>query len=327
MGYKTVRSLQRGMEVLCALNRNNGASVQALAQSIGVHRTTVQRLLETLRAMGYVSKSASDDQYRLAPGVRRLSDGFDDDAWVSAIAEPALRALHPRLLWPTNVATLDGDAMLIRESTHRYSPLSIHHATVGQRLPMLRSALGRCTWVCPTRSGARSSPCSGAAPMRRSPATRRSSRRVLRRARRGGYVAKLGDREKRIVAVAVPILRGERVFACINTVFFRRAMSIPVAVRRCLEPLRETAAAISARLEEESLWPGHGAAVHHGGEPERPARLRARTGVPAPASRPTSSASPRRGGAAVADAPGCPYWPPGKPPPGRAPRPASASAR
>lgn len=271
MGYKTVRSLQRGMEVLCALNRNNGASVQALAQSIGVHRTTVQRLLETLRAMGYVSKSASDEQYRLAPGVRRLSDGFDDDAWVSAVAEPALRALHPRLLWPTNLATLDGDAMLIRESTHRYSPLSIHHATVGQRLPMLRSALGQVYLAfCPDEERREI-----LAMLRRGPdaALARDEaflRELLRRARRGGYVAKPGDRETRIGAVAVPVMRGERVFACLNTVFFRRAMSIPTAVRRCLEPLRETAAAISARLEQENLWPQPAEAAHGGTAPGTP---------------------------------------------------------
>ncbi len=261
--YKSVRSLQRGLEVLCALNRHNGASVQALAATIGIHRTTVQRLLETLRALGYVNKSASDDQYRLALGVRRLSDGFDDDAWVSAVAEPALRELHNRLLWPSNVATFDVDAMLIRESTHRYSPFSIHHATVGQRLPMLRSALGQVYLsFCPDEERReilailRASRGPDAALARDGAFLRE----LFRRVRRAGYVAKPGDREKRIAAIAVPIMRGERVFASINTVFFRRAMAIPMAVRRYLDPLSETATAIAARLESESLWPAAPAA-------------------------------------------------------------------
>ena len=257
--YKTVRSLQRGMEVLCALNRHNGASVQSLAAAVGIHRTTVQRLLETLRALGYVAKSASDDQYRLALGVRRLSDGFDDDAWVSAVAEPALRRLHERILWPSNVATFDADAMLIRESTHRYSPFSIHHATVGQRLPMLRSALGQAyVAFCPD---VERQEILGILRASRGPdaALARDAsflRELLRRARRAGYVAKPGDREKRIAAMAVPIMRGERVFACINVVFFRKAMAIPLAVQKYLGPLRETAAAMESRLTGERLWPG-----------------------------------------------------------------------
>jgi IclR family transcriptional regulator, mhp operon transcriptional activator len=256
--YKPVRSLQRGLEVLCALNRHNGASVQRLASACGLHRTTVQRLLETLRALGYVQKSASDDQYRLALGVRRLTDGFDDDAWVSAVADPALRRLHERILWPTNVATLDVDAMLIRESTHRYSPFSIHHATVGQRLPMLRSALGQAYLAfCPDdeREGIlailRASDGPDAALARDAAFVRD----VVRRARRSGYVAKPGDREKRIAAMALPILRGERVFACINVVFFRKALSIPQALQKCLEPLRETVAEMASGLEAGTLWP------------------------------------------------------------------------
>jgi IclR family mhp operon transcriptional activator len=269
--YKPVRSLQRGLEVLCALNRHNGASVQSLAAAVGIHRTTVQRLLEMLRVLGYVDRSASDGHYRLALGVRRLSDGFDDDAWVSAVAEPALRELHGRILWPSNVATFDADAMLIRESTHRYSPFSIHHATVGQRLPMLRSALGQAYLAfCPD---AQREAVLGILHASRGPdaALARDAsflREVLRRARRNGYVAKPGDREKRIAAMAVPIMRGEQVFACINMVFFRKAMSIPAAVQKHLEPLRDTAAAIASRLRAERLWPVEAAAQP--GEPRTP---------------------------------------------------------
>ena len=254
--YKPVRSLHRGLEVLCALNRQNGASVQALAATIGVHRTTVQRLLETLRTLGYVDKSASDERYRLALGVRRLSDGFDDDAWVSAVAEPALRDLHARILWPSNVATLDADAMLIRESSHRYSALSIHHATVGQRLPMLRSSLGQVYLAFCTEEQRREIVAilrASKGPDAALAADDAFVRDVVRRARRTGYVAKPGDREKRIGALAVPIMRGERIFACINIVFFRRALPIPMAVRKYLEPLRETAQAIARELETAHL--------------------------------------------------------------------------
>lgn len=50
--YKDVRSLARGLDVLKALNRAPGgrASTTDLAKACGVHRTTVKRLLETLRA-------------------------------------------------------------------------------------------------------------------------------------------------------------------------------------------------------------------------------------------------------------------------------------
>src|SRR5436190_15371142 len=55
-----------------------------------------------------------------------------------------LRALS----WPSDLATPDGGFMIVRESTHRVSMRSQHRATIGIRIPMLVSSLGRAwlTW-------------------------------------------------------------------------------------------------------------------------------------------------------------------------------------
>ena len=260
--YKNVRALHRGLDVLAALNRLNGASVELLAEATAVHRTTVRRLLETLVRLGYVERSSSNDHYRLTLSVRRLSDGFDDDAWVSAVAGPALRELHPKILWPTNIATYDYDAMLIRESSHRYSPFAIHHALVGQRLPMLRTALGQAyVSFCPERERREIMDIlkSGSGPDAAFAKDSAFLRELVRRTRRNGYAGKIGDREKRVAAIAVPVMRGERVFACINTVFYRSAIALPEAAAKYVEPLREAAAQIESRVESE--LPASGAAA------------------------------------------------------------------
>ncbi len=262
--YKNVRALHRGLDVLAVLNRFNGASVQMLAEATGIHRTTVRRLLETLLRLGYVECSSSNDNYRLTLNVRRLSDGFDDDAWVSAVAGPALRELHPRLLWPTNVATYDYDAMLIRESSHRYSPFAIHHALVGQRLPMLRTALGQAyVSFCPERERREILDIlrSTSGPDAASARDAAFLRDLIRRTRRNGYAGKTGDREKRIAAIAVPIMRGERVFACLNVVFYRSAISLPDAIQKYVRPLRETAALIAGRVGADNPAGGAGTAA------------------------------------------------------------------
>ena len=252
--YKNVRALHRGLDVLAALNRLNGASVELLAEATAIHRTTVRRLLETLVRLGYVERSSSNDHYRLTLSVRRLSDGFDDDAWVSAVAGPALRELHPKILWPTNIATYDYDAMLIRESSHRYSPFAIHHALVGQRLPMLRTALGQAYIAfCPERERREIIDIlkSGNGPDSAFAKDSAFLRELVRRTRRNGYAGKTGDREKRVAAIAVPVMRGERVFACINAVFYRSAIGLPEAAAKYVEPLREAASQIESRVGSE----------------------------------------------------------------------------
>lgn len=262
--YKNVRALHRGLDLLAALNRLNGASVEVLAQSTGIHRTTVRRLLETLLQLGYVERSSARENYRLTLSVRRLSDGFDDDAWVSAVAGPALRALHQKILWPTNVATYDYDAMLIRESSHRYSPFAIHHSLVGQRLPMLRTALGQAyVSFCPERERREIIGIlkSGSGPDAAFARDAAFVREIVRRTRSNGYAGKTGDQEKRIAAIAVPVMRGERVFACINAVFYRSAIALPKAAAKFVEPLQEAAAQIANRAGEESPASGTAASA------------------------------------------------------------------
>ncbi len=106
----------------------------------------MRRLLETLQEEGFVRRSRSDDSFRLTINVRQLSDGFRDEHWISALATPLLGELLREVQWPTDITTLDVDAMVVRETTHRFSRLSFHRAMVGRRLPLLLTASG-LTWL------------------------------------------------------------------------------------------------------------------------------------------------------------------------------------
>jgi IclR family transcriptional regulator, mhp operon transcriptional activator len=252
--YKSVRSLRRGLQLLCALNRHNGASVQLLAEASGINRTSVYRVLGTLEELGFVRQGPSDENFRLTAAVRQLSDGLNEDAWVANVAGPVLKERHPGMLWPMNVATFDYDAMLIRESSHRYSPFAIHHSVVGSRLPMLETVLGQVYLAfCPDREreGILEILRASKGPEAELANDATYVRDFVRRARRNGYVARPGLREKRIGAIGVPIMRDARLFAALNMLFFRSAMSVPAAVERHLEYLRGTAHEIASRLRPE----------------------------------------------------------------------------
>ena len=150
--YSTAHGLMRGLAVLQALQResNATATVVALAAATGLHRTTVKRLLETLRQAGYVRFLAADNSYRLTFRVQQLAEGFRDEVWVSDVASPLLHELTGRILWPSSVVTLERDTLVVRASTHRSSPLSFHKGALGATLPLLRTAAGRA-WLafCP----------------------------------------------------------------------------------------------------------------------------------------------------------------------------------
>lgn len=263
--YKHVQGLSRGLAILRALNRAEGnwASIRELSEATGLHRTTVRRLLETLQAEGLVRRSPSDDSYRLTLEVRALSEGFTDDEWISQVASPVLGELLQKVVWPSDLTTLDGLTMRIRETTHRFSPLSFHRAMVRRCLPLLTTAAGRAYLAfCPDAEREdlldRLEETFGGLP--ESTGGRRALVTMLEKCRAAGYASNLGEweTEQKFVALAVPVLRGRKVAGCINIVMLKQAVSIEQAKRQHLATLQNAARKIERHLNDSD---GHPAAA------------------------------------------------------------------
>jgi IclR family mhp operon transcriptional activator len=254
--YKTVRGLTRGLALLNALNRELiGATPSRLSEKTGIHRTTVRRLLETLQEEGYVRRSPSDDSYRLTLKVRELSEGFRDDHWISSIAAPLLGELLIEVVWPTDLTTLDVDAMIVRETTHRFSRLSFHRSIVGRRLPILETASGLAYLAfCPIAEREELLELLSLQTGREGEIardTREVERLILRTNRKGfGENYRDWDLEQRIASIAIPIRAGELVLGCLNLVYIADAMTIDHAAEKYLPAMKKTRAKIEAALEQ-----------------------------------------------------------------------------
>lgn len=266
--YKEVRGLSRGLAVLRALNQMPGGigPISEIARASGIHRTTVKRLLETLRAEGLVNQKVEDGLYALTFEVRRLAEGFGGSGWIDEIAAPAMFARLRHLLWPSDIATPDAGFMVVRESTHRGSALSQHRAMIGSRVPVLVTALGRAYigW-CPEDEReamldllrARSDRVGDLA------RDRRYVRRILASTRRRGYATNEGEwlPQADFGAIALPVIAGGRVMASINLVFPRSAVSRPELERRYLPQLAALTREIAEQLERRSAEPRQAAAT------------------------------------------------------------------
>lgn len=259
--YTNVRGLARGLQVLRALNamEDGHATSQQLADLTGLHRTTVRRLLETLMEEGFVRRSTSDDSFRLTLAVRSLSEGFTDTERIATVAPPIMGQLLQRVAWPSDLTTPDGDAMIIRETTHRFSRLSFHRAMVGRRLPMLLTAAGRAYFAtCPDeeREDILELLRSGAGGDEQQAFARNDAlvRKLIRRVRDDGFGSNHGDwtAQAKIGAVAVAISADERVIASLNVIFLSRAVRLEDAVRRYVPELQKAALDIAEALKQES---------------------------------------------------------------------------
>ncbi|MFM1989788.1 MAG: hypothetical protein RJA99_2745 [Pseudomonadota bacterium] len=254
--YKEVRGLTRGVTLLRALNRLPGGigSITALAEGSGLHRTTVKRLLETLRAERLVEHDAESGLYALTFEVRRLSEGYGTADWIDRIAVPAMFEALPALLWPSDISTPEAGWMVVRESTHRGSTLSQHRAMIGTRLPMPVTAAGRAylAWCGDDERRATldliASRDDAVGALARD---RRAMTRLLAATRRRGWATNEGEwlPQADFAAIALPVIAHGRVVAAINLVFPRTAVDRREVEQRRVPRLRELVAAIGARLE------------------------------------------------------------------------------
>lgn len=247
--YKHVNSLSRGLGVLRALNQSEDSRnhPSAISKQLGLNRTTVRRILETLQDDGYVKQCDRDGSFCLTAGVRRLSDGFTDADSISLIASPILRKLSEGVLWPCDLATAKGDAMVIRESTHKFSPLSFSRVVVGERRPMLTTALGRAfISFCPPQQ--RDSIVEMLyAQYRKSTSEDRYTaavNRLVDETRRRGYAVNFGEwpEDPRIAAIAIPVYGTQgNILGAINIISITRAMTLQALADKFLEPLKAAA--------------------------------------------------------------------------------------
>ncbi len=141
--YSGVKSAERMFDIVELLNRCRGASVTELATKSGFSRRAVDRMLASLIKYGYVRRLETDGKYYLSHLIRKLSDGFTEEEWVTDVASPILLELCREITWPCDLSTFNNDAMYLRDTARRFSPFSIDWVTVGHRFPMMISGAGR----------------------------------------------------------------------------------------------------------------------------------------------------------------------------------------
>jgi IclR family mhp operon transcriptional activator len=243
-----VRAFKRGLDVLQEVNRSGGIRAGEVAQRLQLARPTVYRLLETLEELGYIARSSSDERFRVTRRASNLGDGYDPGTVVCQAAAPFITELSKRLIWPIDLSTYENAAMVIQETTHARSPLSIDRAMIGRRLPMLRTSAGRAYLAsCPASERdvivkhLRRIDDPGDGPYLE---PGRFARMMEETVLRGYAIRSEGEFNSKTSSIAVPIIRDSLVLGCISIIWISTALKLEEAAGQFAKPLQEAAAAI-----------------------------------------------------------------------------------
>ena len=199
------QSVDRAVTVLEIIARRGEASVSEVAAEVGVHRSTISRLLGVLEARAMVELAGARGRYRLGPNILRLAGAMSSPLDVARQGAAVAEELAIELGETVNIAVLRGDcavnvfqavgAGLIAVNNWVGRPTPVHATSSGK---VLLAALDAAEVAVFLRSGL---PSFTAATV-----TEVSELvRQLETARRTGFAVTSGELEQGLNAIAVPV--------------------------------------------------------------------------------------------------------------------------
>lgn len=249
-----VQALLKGIAVLEVLNDRPGARVAEIAQRCRLPRTTIHRLLLTLRKCGLVTRDDATEGFFVTSGVLRLSHGFDPMARLAELSRPRLLELAREVSWPLHLTGPEELSMRVHVSTDHLSPLAVEKLLPGQCIPILQCAAG-LAYLAHQPQEMRTELVDAALNVPRREAgqvawTRPALEAALSQARECGYALfRRPQRLTEMVGLAVPIASRGEVRAALSVRFAQKAVPVQEGIKRFLPGLQKLSATLSSQWE------------------------------------------------------------------------------
>lgn len=256
---KTVRALERGLDVLVEVQTRKAASLHELHLATELPKATLLRMLVTLGQKGLVWQRLADGAY--LPHVDSVERApVTSSSHIAEVASPRMKALSTKVAWPSVLAAPRLDHMEIIETN---SPLfrldSAILGPVGVKLSYIHTATGRA-YLAACGDAEREAIIERLRPKNSTESSDGELRHILQQVRQRGYATRdpqhpWPDRSKQLVtrdgrrSMAVPILVAGAPIATINVTWPGRRGADEVVIQRHLEALKTTARAIGTDLE------------------------------------------------------------------------------
>ena len=256
-----IRSISRAIAVLQAVNRHGSLTLMEMANEAAVPYPTACRIVQTLLFEGLIEREPARKRYRPTPLVQTLSHGFQSDDRLVIAARPHIVALTRKNGWPVSVTTRVGHTMMVRDSTHTLTSLTLNNYFPGYTLPLLESASGR---VCLAymEEDEREGVLQGLAAIQDESPGPFDMLSLFRTGvmvddiRNQGFATKgrnpFTENPGKTSAIAVPLMERGRAIGSMSLIFFASSKKMDDAVKQFLPDLKATSAAIEASLSDRT---------------------------------------------------------------------------
>jgi IclR family acetate operon transcriptional repressor len=138
-----IQSVQRAAAILrCFTRTDSELSVTALSQELGLHKSTVSRLLTTLQAEGFVEQNPETGKYHLGLALVTLAGIVLERIDLRQVAHPYLQALAQQSQETVNIVVLAGQECINVDGVASPRPIQ-YIGRIGRRTPPHCTSAGK----------------------------------------------------------------------------------------------------------------------------------------------------------------------------------------
>lgn len=139
-----VKSVKRAVALLRSFSFDEPElGVTELSKRLGIHKSTVSRVLSTLEAEGLVAQNSETGRFRLGVGLISLAGLVMVHANLRQVATPFLRELAEQTQETVNLAVRDRDSAINIEHIVPHGRRVLNIGWVGRRTPLHASSTGK----------------------------------------------------------------------------------------------------------------------------------------------------------------------------------------
>ncbi|GAA1700902.1 IclR family transcriptional regulator [Fodinicola feengrottensis] len=137
-----VQSVDRAVTVLELVAKHGEAGITEIATELGVHKSTVSRLLSVLESRGMVEQLGDRGKYVIGFGIVRLAGAATGRIDVARLGQVSCQELADQLGETVNIAILDEDSAINITQAHGSAAVSAQN-WIGQRTPLHATSSGK----------------------------------------------------------------------------------------------------------------------------------------------------------------------------------------
>ena len=260
---KSVRALERGLDVLLEIQRARATSLRELHRSTGLPKATLLRMLLTLSKHGLVWQRLADGAFLPSRLHKAIDWHADSNETLAELASPHLVELSRRIAWPSVLAVPRLDHVEIIETNSAINRLdSAMLGPIGFKLSYIHTATGRA-YLAACGAIERAAIIERIRPANASTGSDAALDRIVAQTRARGYSERdpphpWPDRNRQEVvtdgrrSIAVPVMVHGHAVAAINISWPAHRMQLKDVIAQHLSTLQAAATAIGRAAEEKA---------------------------------------------------------------------------